>query len=92
MGASVLLCHLVTADDNRDILHIANVGLNEAILCSNGEVIQITLPHVADKSKNELERVVGLKGFVTKVSRCFATVCVNAMSCVFVGWNDQCCL
>jgi len=69
MGASMLLCHLVATDDNYDIIHIANTGLNEAILCRNGEAIQLTSPHVPDKNKDEQKRVVELKGFITKVSR-----------------------
>jgi len=71
MGASVLLCHLVTADDNHDILHVANAGLNEAILCRDGEAIKINSLHAADKNKDERKRIVELRGFVTKVSKCF---------------------
>ena len=81
MGASVLLCHLVAADDNHDILHIANTGLNEAILCRSGEAIQMTSPHVADKNKDERKRVVELKGFVTKVCRCLCSCCNHLCPC-----------
>ena len=63
----MLLCHLTTTDKNDCVLHIANTGLCEAILCRNGEIVQLTSPHTADTNKNERQRIIQLGGFITKV-------------------------
>ena len=49
------------------MLHIANTGLCEAILCRDGEVMQLTSAHAADTNKDERQRIIQLGGFITKV-------------------------
>ena len=66
-GASLLLCRLTTTASNDCVLHIANTGLCEAVLCRDGEVIQLTPPHAADTNKDESQRIIQLGGFITKV-------------------------
>ena len=66
-GASLLLCHLATTNKDDHVIHIANTGLCEAILCRDGEIIRLTSPHAADTNKDERQRIIQLGGFITKV-------------------------
>lgn len=65
----MILCRLATTVNDDCVLHIANTGLCEAILCRDGEVVQLTSPHAANTNKDECQRILQLGGFVTKVSK-----------------------
>lgn len=67
-GASLLLCHLTNTAKKDCVLHIANTGLCEAILCRDGEIIPLASPHAANTNKEECQRIIELGGFITKVA------------------------
>ena len=70
----MLLCHLKSTANNDHVLHVANTGLCEAILCRDGEAIQLTSPHATNTNKDECQRIIQLGGFITKVI--WACICL----------------
>lgn len=89
LGASLLLCRLTTTAKDDHMLHIANTGLCEAILCRDGEVIRLTSPHAANTNKEECQRIIQLGGFITKVyiHHYSIIVCMPCVCFVYIGWN-----
>ena len=67
------------------MLCIANTGLCEAILCRDGEVIQLTSPHAADTNKDEYQRIVQLGGFITKVCAYFLSLKISCIALYVCG-------
>lgn len=77
LGASCTLCHIVAnssatsnddaVDDVRYVLHVANSGHTEAVLCRRGVAVVLTKRFIVDESKDEYDRVRMAGSIVTEV-------------------------
>ena len=67
-GASLVLAHLCIDDTSGDVkLNIGNTGLGEVVMCTGSKVTPLVIPHNPANNKEEIERVVKQKGFISEV-------------------------
>lgn len=74
LGASALLCyihHEATDSGGYLSLTVANVGTCQAILCRNGQPVQLSKVYSLESCHEEMERVKLNKAIITEVKYSF---------------------
>lgn len=67
-GCSAVLCHIHHVRKRGVyLLHTANTGLGEAVLCRGGRVVPLTTAHSPATNPSERTRIVEAKGFISQV-------------------------